>query len=238
MNRVKYKYPEEIARADNPDIRLFNVPRRHDFQQPQDDFESGRWVPVNSKTILDFTAVGYFFAKELYEKYHVPIGLLNASLGGSPAEAWMSEDALKEFPEYLRTAKKYQDSNYIKLVTNRDKAASDAWYSRLQQLDYGLAKGQKPWFDPNFNSSGWPTMNIPGYWADTNLGNVNGVVWFRKEIDVPASMTGKPARLWLGRIVDGDFTYVNGKQVGSVGLLKKSHKYLFQAIILKTKKHF
>jgi sialate O-acetylesterase len=216
MDRVKYRYPDVIANAENPGIRQFIVPHVYDFQGPREDLKSGRWESANPESVLHFSAVGYFFAKELFEKYHVPIGLINASLGGSPAQAWLSEDALKAFPEYLETAKKFKDSNYLNQIVEKDKAVSDAWYSRIQQLDKGLEKGQKPWFDVNYDASQWPTMNVPGYWADGNLGNVNGVVWFRKEINVPASMTGKPAKLWLGRIVDGDFTYVNGKQVGSV----------------------
>ncbi len=216
MDRVKYRYPDVVAHADNPNIRQFIVPHRYDFQEPQEDLKSGRWESANPESVLHFSAVGYFFAKELFEKYHVPIGLINASLGGSPAQAWLSEDALKAFPEYLETAKKFKDSAYLNQIAEKDKAVSDAWYGRIQQLDNGLAKGQKPWFDVNYDASEWAVMNVPGYWADGNLGNVNGVVWFRKEFNVPASMTGQPAKLWLGRIVDGDFTYVNGKQVGSV----------------------
>jgi sialate O-acetylesterase len=220
MERVKYRYPGIIANSDNPAIRQFVVPDAYDFKQPQEDLKSGQWVSVNPESILEFTAVGYFFAKELFEDYSVPIGLINTSLGGSPAQAWLSKEALREFPEYLETAKKYKDDAYIKGIVERDNAVSDEWYNRLHQKDEGLQKGQKPWFDNTYDASGWETMDVPGYWADHELGLVNGVVWFRKKIHVPASMTGKPAKLWLGRIVDADTTYVNGKVVGSV-----SYKY-------------
>jgi sialate O-acetylesterase len=237
MNRVKYKYPDIIAKAENPNIRLFNVPRRYDFQQPQDDLKSGKWVSANPKSVLDFTAVGYFFAKELNEKYNVPIGLINSSLGGSPAEAWMSEDALKAFPAYLKTAEKFKDSNYIDQITKKDNAVSSEWNNRINQLDKGQEKGQQPWFDVNYDASGWATMNVPGYWTDTNLGSVNGVVWFRKEIDVPEAMAGKAAKLWVGRIVDGDFTYINGKQVGSVSYQYPPRIYDVPANLLKAGKN-
>lgn len=233
MDRVKYRYPDVVAHADNPNIRQFVVPHRYDFQGPQEDLKSGRWESANPESVLHFSAVGYFFAKELFEKYHVPIGLINASLGGSPAQAWLSEDALKVFPEYLQTAEKFKDGNYINQIVEKDKAVSDAWYSRIQQLDNGLEKGQKPWFDVNYDASQWPVMNVPGYWADGNLGNVNGVVWFRKEVNVPASMTSKPAKIWLGRIVDGDFTYINGKQVGSVSYQYPPRIYDIPSDLLK-----
>src|SRR5660397_229100 len=79
-----------IARCENSKIRQFKVFQVYDFNSPKDDYSSGNWVPVTSKTILDYSAVAYFFARDLYEKYDVPIGIINASVGGSPAEAWMS----------------------------------------------------------------------------------------------------------------------------------------------------
>ncbi len=237
MGRVKYRYADVIAHADNPMIRQFVVPGRHDFQEPQDDVTSGRWVSANPESVLEFSAVGYFFAKALFEKYRVPIGLINASLGGSPAEAWLSEEALKAFPEHLDTAKRFRDSAYRTQIMEKDKAVSDAWYTRVQQLDRGLAKGQRPWYEPGCDTSEWATMNVPGYWADEGLGRVNGVVWFRKEINVPASMTGKPARLWLGRIVDGDSTYVNGTLVGSVSYQYPPRIYDVPANLLREGKN-
>jgi sialate O-acetylesterase len=237
MDRVKYRYSDIIAGSANPNIRQFIVPHRYDFQKPQEDLTSGRWVAANPQSVLEFTAVGYFFAKELYEKYPVPIGLINTSLGGSPAQAWLSEEALKAFPEYLNTAKKFRNNDYINQIVEKDKAVSDAWYSRIQQLDEGLEKGHTSWFDINYDTSEWATMNVPGYWADHELGPVNGVVWFRKEIDVPASMTGQPTKLWLGRIVDADTTYVNGKIVGTVSYQYPPRIYDVPANLLKEGKN-
>jgi len=233
MDRVKYRYEDVIANSNNPAIRRFFVSRRYDFNTPQQDLQSGRWEPANPESILRFTATGYFFAKALYEKYEVPIGLIHASVGGSPAQAWLSEDALKAFPEYLQTAKKFKDSAYLNQILKKDNAVSNAWYSRIRKLDKGLEKGQKPWFAEDYDASEWAAMDVPGYWADCELGPVNGVVWFRKEIDVPASMTGEPARLWLGRIVDVDTTYLNGKIVGSVSYQYPPRIYDIPANLLK-----
>jgi len=233
MNRVRYRYQDVIADSDNLDIRQFVVPDTYNFKHPQEDFKSGHWVSANPESVLEFTAVGFFFANELFKKYRVPIGLINASLGGSPAQAWLSEDALKAFPEYLETAKKFKDDAYIKQIIEKDNAVSEEWYNRIQQIDKGLQKGQKPWFDTTYDASKWATMNVPGYWADYELGPVNGVVWFRKEINVPTSMTGKPAKLWLGRIVDADTTYVNGEIVGTVSYQYPPRIYDIPSNLLK-----
>ena len=225
MERVKERYPDVIANSSNPAIRRFFVSKRYDFNTPREDLESGKWESANPENVLRFTATGYFFAKTLYEKYKVPIGLIHASVGGSPAEAWLSEDALKQFPTHFATMQKFRDNAYVNQIENSDKAASDAWYNLLKQKDKGLADGQKPWFDTTYDASDWATMNVPGYWADGELGNVNGVVWFRKEFVVPASMAGKPAKLLVGRIVDSDTTYINGKFVGTVSYQYPPRRY-------------
>ncbi len=237
METLKDKYPREIANSDNDSIRQFEVPDKYYFDAPRDNVESGSWQPANPKTVLKFTAVGYFFAKELNQKYHVPIGLINASLGGSPIQSWMSEETLKAFPEDFATLQKYKDPSYIKQVEDKDKAASDTWYGRINREDKGLSSGKKPWYDTAYKAKKWQTMNVPGFWADGPLGNVKGVVWFRKDIDVPASMAGKPARLWLGRIVDGDETYFNGKKVGAITYEWPPRKYDIPADLIRKGKN-
>src|SRR5690606_26177600 len=99
MERVKEKYAQIIASCENPYIRQFNVPDQYDFEKPHTDLEGGNWQKATPENIMGFSAVAYFFARELYEKYNVPVGLILSALGGSPVEAWMSEDALRRFPE-------------------------------------------------------------------------------------------------------------------------------------------
>ncbi|MBN1804127.1 MAG: hypothetical protein JW837_02640 [Sedimentisphaerales bacterium] len=237
MARVEKLYKDVIANSENPAIRRFFVSKRYDFNESQEDLQSGSWESANPESVLRFTATGYFFAKALYEKYRIPVGLIHASVGGSPAQSWLSEDALQAFPEHLEIAEKFKDEDYLNQIADKDKAVGDAWYSLQHQKDKGLADGQKPWFDPACDASDWKTMNVPGYWADEELGYVNGVVWFRKEINVPASMTGKPARLLLGRVVDSDRTYVNGKFVGSVSYQYPPRKYDVPEDLLKAGKN-
>jgi sialate O-acetylesterase len=237
MNRLKDRYPQVIAHSDNPAIRQFLVPRQYDYNTPHDDFPVGGWESANPENVLRFTAVGYFFAKTLYEKYQIPIGLINSSVGGSPAEAWMSEDALSMFPAYLEKAIRLKDSSYIKQMQEEDKATSDAWYQRLRELDQGFSNPEQSWFDPAYDASQWKTMPIPSLWEEQGLGKMNGVVWFRKEIDVPASMTGKPARLLLGCIIDSDSVYINGVFVGTTSYQYPPRKYDVPENVLKAGKN-
>ena len=89
------------------------------------------------------------------------------------------------------------------------------------------------WNEKELDDSNWETMNIPNFWANTSLGNANGVVWFRKDITIPKNMVGKTAKLWLGRIVDQDFAYVNGELVGTTGYQYPPRRYTVNAGVLK-----
>ena len=90
MRRVAPIYEDEIKTSECPFIRHFSVPQRYNFKHPEKDLVYGSWVAANPETVLDFSAVAYFFAKEMYEKYKVPVGIINASLGGSPIQSWMT----------------------------------------------------------------------------------------------------------------------------------------------------
>ena len=232
MVRLKDKYPAVIAAARNPNIRAFNVPTRMEWQHPLDDFDTGSWQMADPETVLQFSGVGYFFAKALYEKYHIPIGIIRAAAGGSPAEAWLSEDALQQFPVHYAVAAKFKQPRYLDSIRQADKQASDDWYSRLWWHDKGMQTSTR-WFDSSYVSHDWKTMNIPGYWHDQGLKNIHGAVWFRKTIQVPAAMAGQPARLFLGCIVDRDSVYLNGQLVGTTAYQYPPRKYNIPPGMLK-----
>jgi len=233
MNRVRDKYPDIVAKANNANIRQFIVPDKYDFQKQCNDVDAGEWLSVNPQNIFKFSAVAFFFASELYDKYKVPIGLINSAVGGSPIEAWLSEDALKRFSDKLEEAHKYRDKNLISQIESSQGKASHDWYELLNKTDEGL---QNHWRNFDVDDSNWSTMNVPGYWAD-EIGNVNGAVWFRKEIDVPKNMIDKPAKLWLGRIIDADSVFINGVFIGTVSYQYPPRKYNVPANLLKEGKN-
>lgn len=237
MKRAKPLYEDVILHSANPNIRHFNVPDRYNFKHPEDDLPDGAWEAANPESVLRFSAVGYFFARELYERYEVPIGLINASLGGSPVESWMSEEVLKQFPHYLATARKFRSDVLIRRIEEHDKKISHAWYDLLNKRDKGWRDGSKAWADPAYDDSEWPVIQLPDFWDKTELGPVNGVVWFRKEITIPDEMAGKPAKLLVGRIVDADETYVNGKLVGNVTYQYPPRRYQVPPGVLKPGKN-
>lgn len=233
MRRLTPLYADEIKNANNQNIRFFTVPQKYNFKSPQTELDGGKWETTNPQTILNFSGVAYFFAKELSQKNKVAIGIIHASLGGSPIQAWMDENSLKKYPEYLDEAKKWQNDDLIKSTESTEQAMSKAWYTELNQSDIGL---NQHWENFDLNDSDWKTMQIPGSWEDKE-GSFEGSVWFRKEINLTKNQAGKAAFLNLGRIKDADVTYINGTKVGNVTYEYPPRWYDIPAGVLKEGKN-
>jgi len=234
MSRVKDHYQNLFPDLPNPQIRQFLVPDQYDFKQERKDLESGSWKAATKEHLPDFSAVGYFFAREIYSRYGTPIGLINAALGGSPVESWMSEETLQSFPEAFVELQKFKDDDLIRTIQKEDAQRIRNWYRELNGKDPGLT-GR--WQAPDFEDKDWSRMEIPGYWADTELGPVNGSVWFRKQIELAENWVGKEASLWLGRVVDKDSVYVNGEFVGTVSYQYPPRKYQVDASLLQAEEN-
>lgn len=233
LNIHDVTYANDIAAANYPQIRQFWIPTLTSLTGPMDDLPAGYWKAAVGEDVRPFSAVAYFFARKIYEQYHVPIGLINASVGGTPVEAWISEEGLQDFSSQVATINRNKDTAYVN-ETNRRSFAAAAAVMRNQPQDKGLTGS---WYALDYTPKNWRTINIPGYWEDQGIRDLNGIVWYRREIDVPATMIDKPAKVFLGRIVDADALYINGQQVGSTGYQYPQRRYTVRAGILKAGKN-
>lgn len=229
------RYAEEIASANYPEIRQFLVPAATSLEGPAEDVKEVQWEAADPESVNRFSVVAYFFALKLYEKYHVPIGLINASVGGTPIEAWTSEEGLKDFPDQVMIIERNRDTAYIN-GTNRAVRERIRGEFRTRSVDKGTS-GPLPWYDTSFVARNWHNITIPGYWEDQGIKDLDGVVWYRKVIEVPAAMTGVPAKIAMGRIVDADKVYINGVLVGSTSYQYPQRRYEFGPGILKAGKN-
>lgn len=233
LNIHDVTYAKDIAEANNSDIRQFWIPTLTSLQGAQDDLPSGYWKSAVGEDVRPFSAVAYFFAKKIYQQYKVPIGIINASVGGTPIEAWTSEEGLKEFSALSNTIQKNKDTAYLNSLNRRP---AGNFNRPAPPADAGLT-GTFKWFDPAYVPLNWRNINIPGYWEDQGVKDLNGVVWYRREINIPASMTGKQAKVFLGRIVDADELYINGRQVGNTTYMYPQRRYHVPAGLLKEGKN-
>jgi sialate O-acetylesterase len=237
MERVKEKYPDEISKADYPKIRNFFIPTVSDVSHVATDLPKSKWMVCDSNNVLQFGAASYFFAKQLFNKYHVPIGIINSSVGGTPIQAWISANGIKDIKPYNDRVIQLRDTAYLNHIQriamlNNNEARS----INIDLTDKGLTE-DKPWFDTTYQAINWHNYWLPGYWADQGIKGLNGIVWFRKEVNIPASMAGKPAKLFMGRIVDADYAYANGTLVGSTTYQYPPRRYQVPSGVLKAGKN-
>ena len=205
IERVYPQYTTEVDNYENTNIRLFRVQNETSTHGVKDDIRptSINWKPLNKQNAWPFSSVGYFLGKKMFEKNKVAQGIIVNSWGGTPIEAWISEDSLKaDYPMLIKKTQMYQSDNYVRAQMQANGAASQQWDAILNQNDPGYA-------DTACDDSQWTTVNQNNWmWRGT------GSVWLRQHIIIDKEHAGKPARLLLGTLFDQDITYLNGKEIG------------------------
>lgn len=225
---------QEIAAADYPYIRHIKISRTIS-SLPKKDFAAGSWQTCNPSTVGEFTAVGYFFAKRLYDSLKVPVGLINSSWGGTNIETWISREAFEnsdEFKEMIAGMPRIDLDSLSKLKVRGS-------VMRIETLQGTKMEGinTSQFKDISFDDSKWPVLNQPQLWEEQSIGELDGVVWLRKTIDLTSQDLTKEAILELSKIDDNDITYVNGIKVGSTNQWDVYRRYNIPPGILKEGKN-
>lgn len=200
----------EVPAASHPRIRLFTVPSRVQ-ECPPPDIQVA-WQACSPETVWPFSAVAYFFGREWQRQHAVPVGLLNASWGGTRIEAWTSREALLREPAGREAIESYER------MPKDPEFARDplAWLRGRVRPDPGNAGFDQGWASPDCDDGTWETMAVPHKWQDFDH-NYSGVFWFRRVVEIPASCAGKDLVLRLGACDKHDTTYFNNEPVGSTG---------------------
>lgn len=210
-------YKQEMAEAQKyPNIRLLQV-KKEISTVPVTDMgaTNGGWQVCSSETIGDFSAVGYCFGRDLNKYRNVPIGLIDTTWGGTIIETWMSAEALQTMPGLKEEVEEIKHLPATK--EGREEVfnqALESWKRQIIEKDRGLMDGKPIWTGVDYDTKEWKTIEVPGLMQERGLKDFNGIVWFRKEIDIPADWENKELTLHMGQIDDSDFTYFNGVQVG------------------------
>lgn len=200
---------KEIAQSANPMIRQFLVGKKA-TSELQDD-AAGAWVAASPATSGSFSAAGYYFAKNLQAELKVPVGLIHTSWGGSPSEAWTSVEAIDSIPDFKATREGLWTQNRVYPASK--KAFVDgmtAWIKENGREDRPVADAGA-FAGMDVSTEGWIPVKLPGAVAAPGIPQA-GAVWLRKEIEIPAVMTGGDFMLFLP--IDGyDSIYWNGKLI-------------------------
>lgn len=205
----------EISGADNDRIRMLKVPQTAS-PAPQSGFaEAVQWLPSTPQNVPDFSAACYYFARELQKTVNVPMGLINASLGGSRIEPWMSAQALRKvggYDEALDTLAQYAKDPQAAFARWGD--IWQKWWRSQPQVE----KGDEPW-KPGAASVGWQaaprTLIDYQQWGVPSLSSFTGMLWYRTTVTLTGQQAAQGATLVLGNVDEIDQTWVNGRGVGS-----------------------
>jgi sialate O-acetylesterase len=131
MEKVRESYGDLIAKADQAPIRQYRIATRYNFKGPRQNVSASGWEPATAASVLNFSTLAYLFALQLYDHYHVAIGLINASVADAPAEAWLSPDVLPSFPSYAAIADRYRDSSYAEGAGPADRMATGGLFNGM-----------------------------------------------------------------------------------------------------------
>ena len=228
-------YKEEIAAANYPAIRQFEVTRAA-AGKPQADVSGGSWQVCSPTTAGNFSATAYFFARKILQETNVPIGLINTSWGGTMVETWISKEAFEN------------DDTYKEMVATMNKVDIDALMkAKIEKITSNLQKFKNSstvtaaevalWKNANFDDKDWKSINVPGLWEQQGLDGLDGNVWLRKTINITAADAGKAGLLELAMIDDNDDCYLNGTKIGSTASYNEKRRYSIPVGIIKEGKN-
>ena len=204
---INAKY--EIHRAENPLIRQVSIPDKLSFK-PEPFVDSTQWVISSPQTTGEFTAVGYFFAKNIYERLHVPIGIINDNWGGSQVESWISKDAMMGSDDLKEYAKQMPDN-----WEESDAGAEKKFKAQLTNQQ----TGKMPDMDEavvlksDYSFSGWLPSAAPTIWDWVGLPGYRGEGYMMKEIWLDSIRATLPCTLSLGEYDSRFSWFVNGKPI-------------------------
>lgn len=194
----------EIASASDTRIRHFKVPKSWSGQ-PEARLTGGQWQAASPQTVGAFSAVGYFFARELRAKTGVPIGIIDSTWGGSRIEAWT--DAATQGLDAQAVVRQAREAQA------RDQAAMAETHARLARWPQ---KGvdTSHWNQADFDDRDWDSIAVPGLWEGGGYNGMDGEAWYRASFTLSEAEAKAGIVLGVGRIDDSDITWVNGRQVG------------------------
>lgn len=228
QNGVGLNTKQDISGADYPLIRFLNVPNETHCT-PIEKLVPVNWEICTPEHVKGFSAIAYYFARELYQRHNVPVGIISASWGATNIEAWMSADVLRTHNTYAKWVEEFDtDSlrwqNYVYQSKKNDHIRD----SIATQATQGICKKV---FSPGYNDDNWPTVNIPVNTNKMKLNNYWGITWLRTNFEVPVHLS-KQSLLLDGNInVQNIQLWLNGTKLTPL----PNKKFEFPARLLKYK---
>ncbi|MGI6242225.1 MAG: sialate O-acetylesterase [Prevotella sp.] len=225
---------EQLDAKNHPTIRFLHVVAQ-ESTKPKDSFKAvnNGWEVCSAKSIAEFSAIGYFFAKNIEASEHVPVGIIQSCLGATPAEAYISTRSLKLMPEFCDGAVKMEQATTdAKVLHQQYLDETKLWEAQTLTLDPGFKNGSPIWATTT-SDEGWLDTKLPGTMNAGQLGFFDGIAWTRTTAEIPASWAGQDIKLFLGGVDDDDITFYNGVEIGSSKTVMVSRQYTIPGHLVK-----
>ncbi len=225
---------QEIAQANYPNIRLFNVKNTISALPLRD--VTGTWVPCTPDAARNygpyggFSAAAYYFGRKLHKELNIPIGLIAAEWGGTPAQSWTSGKMLLTMPDFAEQVKLLADNDTMKKATQQYEKDLAKWQKDIKTIDPGTNEN---WSRPQLDDSAWKTIDLPSLFENSKIGNFDGIVWYRRTIDIPDDLAGKDMTVSLGKIDDHDRTFFNDTKIGEMNAWNVNRNYKISGPLVK-----
>lgn len=232
MERLYYKYKNEFSLPENPNVRMITVPISYSFDGEKDSVENPQWLYACEENLGKLSGTAYFFAKKINEELNVPVGIINASQGGSPITAWMDYDSLKDLKkeDLLQKVDFWKKPGEIEKKRNSVLTAQKKWDSEFFANDIGSIE---QWEKLSYSeiSDKWEDCELPGDFEDFEKNA--GVLWLKKEIELTQEqadiLNSKKTHLWMGTIQDADKIWVNKAFCGITYYTYPPRRYIVPA---------
>lgn len=223
---------EEVSEASYPNIRLFSVPRKV-AQFPDDDISGGEWVECSPETVKGFSAVGYFFGRDIHNNNQVPVGLIHTSWGGTVAETWISPQSIANDPDFKAPMKELQQMDMEKYQAEKIENLRKRLGDSMPEKAENFINKKAIWSASDFNDERWTLLKTPGYWEEMGYKKIDGIAWYRTKIMLTSEQAAEKITLHLGRIDDSDITYFNGVEVGHTEFYNEERIYTVDPQLIK-----
>ncbi|WP_439130872.1 sialate O-acetylesterase [Polaribacter sp.] len=223
---------EEINMANYPNIRFFSVPESVS-DTPLNTIPTESWEVCSPQTATNFSAVGYFFGRDIHLEKNIPIGLINSNYGGTCVEAWTSKESFTKLDGYEKYKQKIENFSIEKEIVRKKEALKEK-IGEFPQKAIGITS---KWMLPETDKSNWLSIKLPAIWERVGFEDLDGLVWFSKDVNLDDNLNSKKATLHLGGIDDSDIVWVNGVKVGETnwGFNKKRVYHIPDDVLKKGK---
>ena len=230
LERVYPQYPDEIENDSTTRVRLLRVENVAALDGPRQDIVTTGWQTLSKAHAWRFTALGYFLGKRMERETGVVQGIVQSSWGGTPIESWLPADSVRRYDERKADeAVLWADADLQRRANEANSRASERWNALLSERDPGLSGN---WTSADYDDSQWQRANQYALPVMPRHGFC-GTYWLRQHINVDAAHAGQAAQLLVGTLVDADYTFINGQEVGRTYYQYPPRRYRVPAGVLR-----